>query len=121
MPISQEELIESQFTEGLTIGWQYGPPVPDAATCLEDARKLAGLFEAEKIVPTFGAFRHIEASGSHGSGQVRLMTTRTAVANNLVAGAIVKVTQSWMRRGVHRNVYCKEDGYDGVPIPFPVG
>jgi hypothetical protein len=85
---SQEEFVESQFTDGLTIGRNYEPWLPDDATSLEDVQSFAGFFESGKIVPTFGAFRHIEVTVGDDSGKVRLMIMRGAIAkNNLVAGA----------------------------------
>ncbi|MGA8479268.1 MAG: hypothetical protein WB696_15050 [Chthoniobacterales bacterium] len=50
MPISPEEFAEAQYTEGMTIGWEYEPPVPDSSVSLEDARKRAEKLRAHPTV-----------------------------------------------------------------------
>jgi len=111
MPLSQEAFVEAQYTEGLTIGWEYEPPTPDRAACLEDARQLAEMFKANLMVSKFEALRHIEASAGFGTGQITAKTTQMAIDNQLLPGVILTVTRSWMKKGVHRNVYCRQDGY----------
>ena len=56
----------------------------------------------------------------HAMAKVTQRTTKTAIENNLVAGLILRVVRSWMRKGFHRGVYC-EDGRNRLTIPFPVG
>jgi hypothetical protein len=113
MPMSPEEFAEAQYNKRLTIGWDYAPPAPDQSACLEDARKLAQMLSA---ADHFGALRHIEAS----VGRVAAKTKQTAIDNGLLPPVILTATRSWMRKGVHRNVYSRQDGYESVPIEFPV-
>ena len=119
MDVTPEEFVEAQYTEGFNISWEYKPPVPDPSACLADAQRLAELFKAHPTVSQLQAVRHIEARAGSGTGQITATTTPMAIANGLVAPLIKVVTQKWMQKGVHRNVYY-EDSRDLVPILFPI-
>jgi len=65
--------------------------------------------------------RHIEARAGSGTGQITATTTPTAIANGLVAPLIKVVTQKWMQKGVHRNVYYEDSRDHGAdPISDPI-
>jgi hypothetical protein len=119
MAVTPEKFVEAQYTEGFSISWEYKSPVPDLPTCLADARRLAELFKAHPTVSQLQAVRHLEPWAASGTGQITAMTTPTVIANGLVAPLAKVVTQEWMQKGVHRNVYY-EDSRDRVPISFRI-
>src|ERR1700687_5387556 len=94
-----------EYTVRLILEWDYEEPAPGYASQREDARKLEQMFKAEMQATKLEVLREIRAY----ERQMTATTTPTARENGLVAPLINRIAQSWMRRGVHRNVFFAED------------
>lgn len=111
-------IIESRFSETLTVSWEYQASTLNPNEHLQDALRLA---EMLKNAHHQEYFRHIEANVVCSKGQVKLKTTRSGIHDRFAPLLVKKVSQEWMNKGVHRNVYLDLNGDEKVPIEFPNG
>ena len=101
-----------EYTVRLILEWDYEEPAPGYTSRLEDARRLERMFKAERQATKLDVFRNIRVY----DGQITANTTLANIDNGIVALLIKMLTRNWMRRGVHRKIYCAERGKQRKPL-----